>query len=240
MKSLPFSLLLFTAVVLAGCSIPATPTLAPAQPTATAPIAAPTAAPTQAPAATETPAATPEGLVRFVLVPEKSQASYAIDETFLNQNNKLVTAVGVTQGMSGELQLNYADPAGSSFGEIAVDISLLKSDSERRDNAIRGRWLESAKFPIARFNVSTVNNFPANPVEGSPISFQLVGDMTIREVTRPVTWQVTAVLDGKELTGTATTQILLADFGVEPPSIAGILNVTDSAALTVDFNFLRE
>lgn len=242
MNIFKFSLLLFLVVALAGCASPATPTQAVLPPTAEA-----TAVPvsTSAPEPVVEPTLTEETqtggrVARFVLVPEKSQASYSIDETFINQNNKLVTAVGVTTTLAGEMTLDYASPAASTFGEFTVDISTLKSDSNRRDEAIRERWLESATYPVARFVVTEIKNFPADPREAQPIQFQLVGDLTIRQVTKSVTWEVTAVLQGSQLTGTAFTQIMLADFGITPPTIAGILNVTDGAQLTLDFTFIKE
>ncbi|MEZ4557752.1 MAG: YceI family protein [Caldilineaceae bacterium] len=73
-----------------------------------------------------------------------------------------------------------------------MDVSLLRSDRSRRDRAIRSRWLESATFPLATFKVTEVRGFPADPAEGEPIDFQLVGDMTVKETTREVVWDVTA------------------------------------------------
>jgi len=234
-------LLIGLVAILTGC----------AAPTATAtvvPTLAPTAVPTLAPvstsqttppeAATAVPVAGNTAL--FKVDAARSEASYTIDETFINQNNTLATAVGITTDINGELLLNYADPAASKLGEITVDISKLTSDSSRRDNAIRGRWLESSSYPIARFVATKLENFPANPQEGQSISFQLVGDMTVRDVTKTVTWEVTAMLNGNELTGTATTQIMLVDFGVEPPSIAGVLSVTDGALLTLNFTLVKQ
>jgi len=48
------------------------------------------------------------------------------------------------------------------------------------------------------------------------------------------------VLQGDRLAGTATTNIMLVDFDVEPPSIAGILSVTDGALLTLEFVFVKQ
>jgi len=67
-----------------------------------------------------------------------------------------------------------------------------------------------------------------------------VGDLKIRQTTRQVTWDVTGVLQGDRLAGTATTNIMLVDFDVEPPSIAGILSVTDGALLTLEFVFVKQ
>jgi polyisoprenoid-binding protein YceI len=59
--------------------------------------------------------------------------------------------------------------------------------------------------------------------------------MTIRDVTRPVTFDTTARLEGNTLTGVATTHLFMRDFGFEPPSILGILQVTDGVTVTVNF-----
>ncbi|HOH20390.1 MAG TPA: YceI family protein [Anaerolineaceae bacterium] len=245
MKTIPF--LLVIALLLAACTPAATQVAPPAAAAATAvptrvveptPTEALAETPAEIPAATEQPAE--DGTVRFVLVAGESQASYMIDETFINQNNRLFTAVGVTTTLSGELRLNYADPAASQFGEFQVDISKLTSDSSRRDNAIRQNWLESSTYPLAVFTVTGVQNFPNSWQEGQKVNFQLVGDLKIRQTTRQVTWDVTGVLQGDRLAGTATTNIMLVDFDVEPPSIAGILSVTDGALLTLEFVFVKQ
>ena len=176
----------------------------------------------------------------FTIDPAQSTVTYAVDETFLNQNNKLNTAVGKTSEISGELVLDLANPANSASGEFTVDISTLTTDSSRRDNAIRRQWLESAQYPTATFTINQVTGFPANPQEGQPINFKLVGDLTIRETTKPVTWDVTATLNGDQLTGTATTFLMMQDWGVTPPDIAGMLIVKDGVTLTLDFAFQKQ
>jgi hypothetical protein len=59
--------------------------------------------------------------------------------------------------------------------------------------------------------------------------------MTVRDVTQPLTWDMTARLDGETLSGSASTFLLMRDFGFEPPDIAGILKVTDGVTVTVQF-----
>ncbi len=223
------------AVALAACA-PATsvpPTSAPA--TAVPPTLAPA---TPSPDATPLPAATlapSSGSARtFSVVSDQTSASYAVEETFLNDNNRLATAIGQTSQVSGDLVLDYADPSRSS-GSFSVDISTLTSDSARRDNAIRGRWLESATYPLATFVIRSVTGLPADPQEGQPITFKMQGEMTVRQATRAVEWEVTATLNGDTLTGTATTFIMMADFGVTPPDIGGVLRVKDGVTLTLNF-----
>jgi polyisoprenoid-binding protein YceI len=222
-----------TPVPAAPTPAPDTPTQEPAAASTATPAVEPTLPPTPEPA--ESAPETGSRPVQFVIVPEETTASYSIDEIFIDQNNTLATAVGRTSAVEGELMLDFEDPAASQFGQFRVDISTLTSDRSRRDNAIRRQWLESASYPLATFDVKEVRGFPAGAREGEPVEFELVGDMTIKETSREVTWDVTAVLEGDRLSGTATTFILLEDFDVPVPNIAGILRVTDGATVTLDF-----
>lgn len=213
-----------------------TETPAPAEPTATVANGSATeAAPTAEPAAT---IAAPTGTVTYGFDTTQTQASYSVEETFINDNNRLAVTVGRTREVQGTLSLNFDDPANSQFGAFTVNVSTLRSDSRRRDEAIKTQWLESATFPTATFVVKGMEGFPANPQAGQEITFKLLGDLTVRTGTQAVTWDVTAKLDGDKLSGTATTFILMADFGVEPPSIGGILNVKDGVTLTLEFVML--
>jgi polyisoprenoid-binding protein YceI len=259
------SLVLATLVLAACPAAPAAPvapaTPAPTQPPALTATAAPapelaaTAAPTAEPppsaepepaaltpaTATAEPAEDAAAQIRtFVIVPGQTTAQYSVDETFINDNNRFATAIGKTSVVEGSLALNYADPVKSELGEITVDISTLASDSGRRDNAIRERWLESARFPLASFQAKEIRGFPADPQEGQPIEFQLAGDMKIKDTMREQVWDVTATLDGDTLTGTATTFLMLADYNVPVPEILGIVSVTDGLTATLDFTMASQ
>ena len=76
---------------------------------------------------------------------------------------------------------------------------------------------------------------PADASMGEEVGFQVRGDLTIREITQPVTWDMTAAIDGDTLSGVATTLLYMRDYGFEPPDIAGMLRVTDGVSLTVTF-----
>jgi polyisoprenoid-binding protein YceI len=216
-------------------------------------IAAPTSIPTEedsavAPTAevvAEEPAAEPtaapaeqvEAQSRlYQIVPAASQASYAVEEEFFNQPVDLFTAVGVTNAIDGEFQLDIQGNQVSLLdNKFTVDLRTLASDNSRRDGRIRNEWLESNKFPFAEFTATAIENFPEQVSPGQDISFKLTGDMTIRDVTRPVTFDTTARLDGNRFTGVATTHLFMRDFGFEPPSILGMLQVTDGVTVTVNF-----
>ena len=100
--------------------------------------------------ATVVPQATPvaTGVTIYRIDPAQSEARYTVDETFFDARG-LVTVVGTTNGVAGDISIDRANPAASRVGEIVVDISQLRTDERSRDNAIRREWLQSARFPLA-------------------------------------------------------------------------------------------
>jgi polyisoprenoid-binding protein YceI len=201
------------------------------EPTATPP-AAETSAPTMEPAVNAAPAA---GLAVFNIIPGESQLQYEVGEVFINDNNRFAVAIGVSPQVTGEILIDRTAPQNSTIGTILADISQFKSDSGRRDNAIRGRYLESGRYPTATFVPTSIEGLPDSYQDGKEIPLVITGDLTIREVTRPVTFDAVVRLDGDQLSGQATTTILMSDFGFGPISIGGILNTEDEAKVTLTF-----
>jgi len=80
-----------------------------------------------------------------------------------------------------------------------------------------------------------VEETPATYSEGNEVQFKMMGDLTIREVTQPVTFDVTAKLEGDTATGVATARLQLTDFGIEPPSFANTLTVANEFMVRVEF-----
>lgn len=207
----------------------AEPSASPAsQETATSPAESAAAAPA------ESDAPDAAGGRTFQIVPEQSEASYSVQEQFLEQNLPVV-AVGKTNAVEGEFQFTEDGQPNGKVTMIRVDLSTLTSDEPRRDNAIRDRWLESKTYPFAEFTSTEAQNLPTSYTEGQEISFKLVGDLKIRDVTKPVTFDVTGKLEGDTVTGTATTLIYMKDFGFDPPNIARVLTVEDGVTITLNF-----
>ena len=223
----------------------ATPTAAPvaaAPATPTAPLAAGQETPTTGASAPDdplsptlpptAPSAPPAARV-YRIDPTQSEASYSVEEVFFDVRG-LVTAVGRTRAVAGDILIDRGNLAASQVGEIVVDISQLRSDEPSRDNAIRNRWLESRRYPYARFQNAVPSGLPAAVTDGVPFTFQMTGDLTVRTATAPVTWVVTATLEGDTLRGTATTPVKMTQFGFNPPQLMD-LRVEDDVRLTLDF-----
>lgn len=235
----------------------AEPTTA-AEPTATAlpeptatdvptaePVEAPTAEPTAEPIVEEQTAEpveeVPNGRL-FVIIPEESTASYSVGEEFFAQAVERLgvelgttVTVGSTQEIEGELRLDLEQAFPLVQNHFVVNIRSLTSDQPRRDERLREQGLSSNRFPLAEFMATAIEGFPEAYTEGEEISFDLVGEMTLREQTNPMTFMVTAVLDGNRITGTATGTMLMTDYGFDPPSIGGFFTVEDEVLLTIEF-----
>ena len=137
--------------------------------------------------------------------------------------------------MDGEILVDRENPQNSSIGVVSADISQFKSDNQRRDNAIRERFLQSSQYPIVEFSPQDIQGLPETYEQGQEITFQVSGDLTIRDVTKPVTFDVKMVGNGDTITGEATTTILMSDYGFGPISIAGILNTEDEVKVLFVF-----
>lgn len=191
----------------------------------------------QVPATAQVPATTPSspagaaGVQRFVVIPEDSTVTYRVAETFFREGNRLNTAVGITKAVRGEVRVNRADPRLSSIGPITVDISQFRSDSQRRDQAIRERWLESARFPTAQFTPTSISGLPSAYRDGQELQLRIAGNLKIRDVVRPATFETVMTVSGTTLTGTARAAVKMTDFGFDPPSILGILRAENDVAI---------
>jgi polyisoprenoid-binding protein YceI len=209
------------------------PTTAPATAPTTAAADAPTAA-ADAPTAAAAPSSAASGTRTFTIVPEQTEASYEVQEKFLNRELPNM-ALGKTNAVTGELQVSLDGKPSGKITNITVDLRTLTSDSSRRDGRIRTQWLESDKYPFAEFTSTDAQGIPDSYTEGQEVNFKLTGDMKIREVTKPVTFDVKGKLEGDTITGSATSKILMKDFGFDPPDVAGMLTVADGVTVTINF-----
>jgi polyisoprenoid-binding protein YceI len=175
------------------------------------------------------------GIQTFRIVPGESKVTYEVGEVFLNQDNAFNLAVGITTDINGEILVDRENPQNSSISIVSVDISKFTSDNQRRDNAIRERFLQSAQYPIVQFSPQDIQGLPDSYEPGEVITFQVSGDLTIRDVTKPVTFDVKMSGIGDTITGEATTLILMSDYGFGPISIAGILNTEDEVNIKINF-----
>jgi polyisoprenoid-binding protein YceI len=216
------------------------PTTVPATPVPTdAPVPTAVARPTQTTAAVPAQATTTAAsAVRLVLDASASQASYHAHEQLVGKTLPS-EAVGTSPAVSGTLVLGADGSVAADQSTITVDLTQLKSDESRRDNFIKTNSLETNKYPTATFVANAVQGLPTPLPTAGSATFQLLGDLTVHGVTRPVTWQVTAQFADTTVSGSATTSVNITDFGMTPPKAGPVLAIEDAVTLELAFTANR-
>jgi polyisoprenoid-binding protein YceI len=188
----------------------------------------PPALSTPAPAdASATPA--PEGRSTWeVTSGDPTFVGYRVREEFVSFG--VVDAVGRTGEVTGTVEL---DGDTVRDAELETDMTTLRSDESRRDDALRGRGIETDRFPTATFEL-------AGPFELSRAPVRARGRLTLHGATQPVVARVSGRRTGRdaiELVGSAP--IDFADFAIEPPSVAGFVTVRDTGRLEFSLHLRR-
>ena len=220
------SLLMLSIIACSGGETPtptSTPTPAPDTP----------AQPTPQTAVTPTQPDSGQGGV-ILEISSGSEARYRVREqlAFLDFPND---AVGVTEEVEGKLVLGPDGTVSADESLIRVDLSTLKSDEDRRDNYVRSRTLGTSQYPHTEFVPTAISGLQWPLPSTGEASFTITGDMTIKDVTKEVTWETTAQFNEDSITGTATTDFTFDEFDLNVPSVAVVLSVENNIRLEIDF-----
>jgi polyisoprenoid-binding protein YceI len=93
-----------------------------------------------------------------------SQVGYRVDEVLFGQRAE---AVGRTSDVSGTIDIDGTTVVSGSF---TADLTTVRSDESRRDNQFRGRIMDVARFPTARFELTEPIRFDSLPGEGQQVT----------------------------------------------------------------------
>lgn len=176
---------------------------------------------------------------RYVVAPSGNEVRYRVREQLVGFDLPN-DAVGKSPKVSGAIAFD-ADgrllPAESRF---VVEAGTFVSDRDRRDRYVSGRSLNATEYPEIAL-VPTALRGLTLPLTGSEAkSFELLANLTVRGVTRPTVWRVTAQPTTAGVTGSATTRFVFDDFQMEKPRVRSVLSVADTIALEYDFSLVRE
>ena len=146
------------------------------------------------------------------------------------------TAVGRTPDVTGSITI---DGTSISTTVIDVDMTTLKTDDDRRDNAIRQQAIETNRFPTAKFELTEPIELDRIPREGKKITVDAVGDLTLHGVTRQVTFPLEAEVNGDSITATGSLEVQFVDYDINKPSAAIVLSVDDKGIVEVQLFFTK-
>ena len=158
-------------------------------------------------------------------------AGYRVRETFLQQNAE-TDAVGRTEGVTGALTISGRTGSLSlDSASLTVDMTTLASDHDRRDGQLKGRAIETDRFPTSTFELAGPVALPAD-FGSSDVAVTLPGKLTLHGVTKDVeiAAQARQEADGTVVVA-GSLPVLFADYGIEAPNVAGIIAVQDKGTM---------
>ncbi len=145
-------------------------------------------------------------------IASSSQLGYRVVEVLFGQKTE---GVGRTGNVTGSLTLDGAIAPTATF---TVDMKSLKSDDPRRDRKFTGEIMNTDMFPTSTFTLTTPIVLGTVPVDGKEITTSATGDLTLRGVTKPVTFDVTAKRTGNSIGVSGAIDVKFADYSIANPS----------------------
>jgi len=181
------------------------------------------------------PTAVPVALAAqlFRISSSESVARFAVDETIPPQ-----TAVGTTNQIAGDFIIDFANPANSQLGVIRINLRTLRTDDPDRDNSIRCCVLLTAQdaYEFTEFVPTSVTGLPTQVSLGQTVDLQVTGNLSLRGVTRPVTFTVRMTLgSAEEIRGEAAAFVNRSDFGILDDDMLAYHGVAEQVRLEFDF-----
>lgn len=189
--------------------------------------------PTEEPTATPEPTAVPSNPVVYEISPDESQVRFELNEELAGQPK---TVVGTTDQVAGQLAVDLNDLSTTQVGIIQVNARTLLTDNDFRNNSIRNRILHTDQYEFITFTPTSVAGLSGSAAVGDEVTFTIVGDLTIQDVTNEVTFEVVATaVSETQLSGTASTIITREAYNLVIPTVPNVANVEEEVELYIDF-----
>jgi polyisoprenoid-binding protein YceI len=161
-----------------------------------------------------------------------SEFGYRVEEVLAGVNT---TAVGRSNEIEGLLTI---DGTGASVVDITVQIENITSDDSLRDGQFSGRIMNAAEFPTAVFRITEPIDLGQLPVGDEQVVATAKGELTLRGVTNPVTFDVTAQTTDGRIGVLGSIPVVFDDYQIPEPSI-GPVRVEDNGLVEFVLVFER-
>lgn len=172
----------------------------------------------------------------FVIDQTQSQARFEIDEVLRGNPSHVI---GTTDQVVGQVRVDPNDLGSVEFSEIVINARTLETDSDRRNRAIRGPVIldsGSDDNELITLQVSSVDGLDGSTEPGQSLEFTITGDLTIKGITQPVTFDVAVTqVDDVTVEGFATAEVTRDMFEIGIPSVPGVADVTNEVLIALEF-----
>ena len=172
-----------------------------------------------------TPKATQPGIEGTWRATSKSEVGYRVKEVLIGQSTE---GVGRTNAVTGTMTI-----AGTKVNavELVVDVTKLKSDSDRRDGQVQNRILDTAKFPTATLKLASPIDFGSDPADKQEVKEKATVALTVRGVTKNITFDLIARKNGAAIEVNGAIPFSMSDFGIPDPSIVDLVKTEQNGLL---------
>jgi len=137
-----------------------------------------------------------------------------------------ITITGKGNGLTGEM----TEDGEKTSGKFALDLTSLSTDLDLRDEHMKNKYLEVAKFPKAMLTL---------PIEKLSDSGEIKAILKLKDVEKeiPVQYEISSE-NGNKIVKT-NFKIELSDFNIEIPSFQGV-TVAKTINLDVEFKAISK
>jgi polyisoprenoid-binding protein YceI len=164
---------------------------------------------------------------------EGSIATFELDEVLRGEPTHVT---GTSDIVLGQIQVDPSDLGNTQIGTILVNARSFSTGTSFRDRAVRGPILDTQAFEFIEFAPASVDGLSGAAAVGDTLTFSVPGDLTIRDITQPVTFDVEATwTEEARLEGTATANTSRSDFELVIPNAPGVADVTEEVLITLEF-----
>ncbi len=183
--------------------------------------------------AAEAETASSDGIIIFTIVPAESEVRFTLDELL---SGLPTTVIGATDQVAGEIAIDPAAPANSQVGVILINARTFVTDNNFRNRAINNEILETDEFEFVSFTPTAITGFPENPSIGETLEFQITGDLTIRDITQEITFDVSILaVSETRLEGSASAMVPRDDYDLQIPEVSRVADVDEEVLIEIDF-----
>lgn len=171
------------------------------------------------------------------IVSEDSEAKYSLNELL---SGVPTFVVGTSHQLNGQIAVDaVSQPAAITIGDVKLDATSFTTDKPLRDKNVISMVLKSDKpeNQFIVFHTTSITGVPETLTADKSFPVKITGDLTISGVTKPTTFDgsITWKSDGS-LSGSASTNLTYANFGLTIPDLPFLANVDEVVKLELNLS----
>jgi polyisoprenoid-binding protein YceI len=145
------------------------------------------------------------------------------------------TAVGRTPDVAGSLTID-----GTTVTEVTIeaDMTSITTNDSRRDDKVQSA-LETGEFPTATFVLTEPIELGSDMTDGSTVTVDATGELTIHGETSTVTIPLEAQYVDGTIVVVGSLEISFAVYGVEVPSAPIVVSASDQGPIELQLYFTQ-